>query len=289
MNEYSWFHTMPQKRKAFLANTVYKKWTQEGRDLRSCMLDPDVMTSVYHALSKLEQWLLELIIRKFGTRPFSYEELVQSSGHRLAGASLQYALQLLWKKGILAVMKKLWGERIYYLPRSCFALWHQIILDPPDWSEKVTTEEEIMPPSSRIGLDKALYRFIQSVDKDGWTLTRNGVLPKQIIKRLGQQCTLTDEAYRRLCVPLHQQSPYPIALTILLDFSLRLQLLKKQRTNGVETKKKYKNGCTNQLRKGNISLCNYGIFCLPLMKFGCSMRFKRFKDSPLTNGFLYNH
>lgn len=227
MSENAWFQTMPQSRKAELATTVYSRWMKQGRELYSCMLDADVLAAIYEQMTVVEQWVLETIILKHGFCYFTYETFIQSSHARFANAEIKLALLRLRQKGVVAVMKKMWGERIYYLPRDSFASWHQILLQPPHFSARRSADmtEMANDHEEAIGLDRALFRLLQSIDRNGLHLTKQGNLPQRMMQRLEAHCTLSEASYQSLQLPIAREAPYSRTLAILLDFAFYFGLI----------------------------------------------------------------
>lgn len=224
MNTINWLELMPESRVQELERTVYARWITSGRSLHDCMLDPLVLKEVLQGLTESEKVTLDGVMRTFGVRAFTYDEYERAIALSLAGSERQLAFLRLRHKGILYTMKKLWGERVHFIPREMFSAWQQVLYAEDGFQVQVEHPAHPWPISQ--GLSGAMFRLLRLVGTEGWTVTLKGLLQKKQVQRAAAALPIQDGAFGELGTKYAHAEVYPRAFAIVLDTALRLGLLK---------------------------------------------------------------
>jgi hypothetical protein len=177
-------------------------------------------------LGEAERIVLSAVIRKFGLRDFTMEELERLAVPLRSEAAKQAAFLMLRRKGVVLTMKKMWGERVYVIPRRAFPMLRSLAIGTFPWQEAVMADcKPESAPAMPHGFSLSIFRLLQLAEAEGWTLTKQGSLPIKTVERAASRLMLREEALAHLPLTQTQQAKYPKAFALALDAAFRLGLL----------------------------------------------------------------
>lgn len=223
MKTFRWLEHMPEHRIQELERTMYARWITAGQSLGACMTDPMVLKEVLHDLTESERVTLDGIMRTFGVRAFTYDENERAIELSLAGSERQLAFLRLRQKGILYTMKKLWGERVHYIPREMFAAWQQTLYFKGGLQGQEEKPTQLRPMTP--GLSGAMFRLLRLIGTEGWAVTQKGLLQKKQVQRAAAVLPIQNIDFEGLETRYAHAEVYPPAFAFAMDTALRLELL----------------------------------------------------------------
>lgn len=202
-------------------------------DLEEWLKDsPLALEGVHAAWSKLsgqKRKVLATIVSRFGASPFLEEQLLQEADRGMTGSTYRLGLLTLAEAGIVFIVRKGWGERLYFLPRDMYFHWHRIIFERHTgvkplaetaavWSDRVT------PPM----LSLQLLHTLAELQRSGMKWTAKRLLTKRTIDRSSAHIAIKPCAALELIFGSPSSPPlisYPLPLAIMLDLAMRCHLL----------------------------------------------------------------
>lgn len=185
-------------------------------------------------LSVQKRQLFEALVRLAGPLPFDLSKL--ESWHRLElpAAYINTLLPELVQLGLVARLRKTWGERIYFIPSDIYETVLYLSLEPSAEAWGRENETVYLHPLSGTeaieageGASLAIFRFARLAAGEGISITAKGALHKKQLQRMCQEIEWNEEQLN----PLYVQHPYaeamPKSVALVLDMLLRLDLLRK--------------------------------------------------------------
>lgn len=171
--------------------------------------------------------MIEWLIRKFASSPFTLSKLNTAAAERVSGADLRVALPAMLRKGEVAAVKKSWGDRLYYIPGEVLlAYWSR-------WDHSGLKSADpgavTLLQAARPGLATDLFRSLTWIAQHGLPLTAKGTVHQKSLHKILEQVELKEEDVAGLNLPYPHQEVYPAHAAVVLDMMLALGLTRKER------------------------------------------------------------
>jgi hypothetical protein len=170
--------------------------------------------------------LLAKICAAYASQPFAEGKEEQFRPVNLCRAEHRLAMLELRRMGLLAVHRKIWGEKQYYIPAEKLPLvqscYFPFFPEPGENCEIYTTLEE------GSGLAGDFFQSLLFVAQEGLPVTAKGLIHKKHIHRLASKLGLQDKHVRGLALSYPNPEIYPLPAVIMVDLMLSLGLLNRQ-------------------------------------------------------------
>ncbi|GAC41647.1 helicase-associated domain-containing protein [Paenibacillus popilliae] len=202
---------------------------------------PEAIREEFQALQPPLRIPLVIMLKQAGPLPFTVDKLRSWHGPQAAGSALLAACDSLAERGIVASVKRAWGERLIFLPSDIYVQLLGCLLDEQlqaeaGHPERPESVEETPGPEADGYLSEAgrgivfgLFSLLAFAAKEGLPLTAKGTLHKRAVTRLS---ALNPWAAADLPNDLGAQYPFadalPLPLALVIDIALRFGLLKKE-------------------------------------------------------------
>ncbi|MBJ9988287.1 helicase-associated domain-containing protein [Paenibacillus sp. S28] len=182
--------------------------------------------SILRTLAPEDAELLKRLIVRFAGQPFSDDArtTVKSSGR--SGAELELSFIRLRRAGLIQAVKKVWGEKLYYIPLESLGLLYRQFFTP---------EAEVVPDSNvhriseaKPGLALDLLHALAAAAEHGLPLTAKGTVHKKNIQKLLEAVHLKDSDLETLQLQYAHAETYPLVAAVLLDIMMCLGLAVKE-------------------------------------------------------------
>lgn len=209
---------------------MYAPWLRQGRTLHNCLTDQTVISEIYKQMKSFEKKTLESIIKQRGRLAFTDEELSRFGPEQMSGAEVKIGLLELRRKGIIATMKKLWGERVHVIARDVYLQWRQLFMPirEEDVSLPCSDEDIRIIDEGKRGLCEDVFQLVSYVERHEIILTQKGIWPKRHLQKLSALCQLKDEDLEGMPIRYAHQDAYSKAFVMLYDLALRLRLIRQE-------------------------------------------------------------
>ncbi|UHA74049.1 helicase-associated domain-containing protein [Paenibacillus sp. 481] len=213
---------------------------QAGANWYTFAQQPAHILHTYESLSQPVQAALDVMLKQVGPIPFSEDSVQRWHGAASSGAELDLALIPLQRAGLVAAVRKTWGERLYFIPTDIYAvLLCQSLQGAEDTSQlDVPLLEEYLlqpvedgtmqveaPSSGAVG---DIFRLLVYVAKEGLPITAKGTLHKKAITRLQATLSLHEQPLAKLGVQYPYADSLPLKVAVTLDLALRFGILQKE-------------------------------------------------------------
>ncbi|MGZ9587013.1 helicase-associated domain-containing protein [Paenibacillus marinisediminis] len=206
-------------------------WTEYARDRNT-------IKEAIEALSPERRSLFKALTRRTGPLPFDLNKLDQWHHIDLPVSYIRALLPQLLKTGLVAALRKTWGERIYFIPSDIYEVMIELqlteALDTSTIQHNFVEMPAVQPLSDTDAIEAgegaagAVFRLAVRAAEEGLPLTAKGLLHKKTIQRLESELNLQDETLSVLHIQYPFSDTLSIAATLALDVSLRLGLLLKE-------------------------------------------------------------
>ncbi|WP_433946836.1 helicase-associated domain-containing protein [Paenibacillus sp. SN-8-1] len=176
--------------------------------------------------SELGKQTLYLIMQSYAGQPFKLEQLEKLARDGISGAELRIGVLSLVRTGIVCVVKKTWGERLYFISGRLFPKLQASLLGPINKREEAV-DLVSLNREGRAGIEVDLFRMLVWVGHNGLQLTAKGTIHQKTITRLGGLIQLAEDDFKH--IPLHylHKDVYPANIAVVLDLLLALGLIEK--------------------------------------------------------------
>ncbi|MBA9087007.1 hypothetical protein FHR92_003487 [Fontibacillus solani] len=171
--------------------------------------------------------MIQHIFTRFAGLPFKLQNLQDSSFGAICGADLLAEVPELLRSGRLASIKKVWGERLYYIPADVIPLvWKE--LEP---TEQVQQDEHrvTLHRAAKLGLAFDIFKTLAWIGRHGLKLTSKGTIHQRSLGKLNELLFLSDDDVNGLALRYPHQDAYRAPLAIVLDMIMSLGLINKER------------------------------------------------------------
>ncbi|WP_157259894.1 helicase-associated domain-containing protein [Paenibacillus sp. OSY-SE] len=195
---------------------------------------------MFASLSMALRSSFTIMLREAGPLPFTFDTLRSWHGPEMPGAMLQMACSPLMDLGLLASVRKTWGERMLFIPSDVYErllgyLLEQQHLQPTT----VVIDETLLQPiggaievgssiEAAKGLPLDMFHLLVFAMKEGLPLTSKGTLHKRAISRLAAQFRTDESALSSFGVNYPFADTLPLTVAIVIDMALRFGLLNKE-------------------------------------------------------------
>lgn len=171
---------------------------------------------------------LQQLYRKFAGQPFKLESIHSAARDGWSGAELRAALPGLLRQGDVKAVKKVWGEKLYYIPLNRILQlqqsWGYSSLNP--WQpHQVTSGQQ----QSKAGLAVDLFRAISWIAENGLRITAKGTIHQKEQGKLESRIELSEHEVIGLQLNYPHQEVYSPQLAVILDLLMGLDLIDKDR------------------------------------------------------------
>jgi len=225
------FHKMPQALQARIAAQPWcRDLTAQGLSLPRILTCRKYLAQLLPTMSMAELKSLRLLLSAFGCEPFQREALEKHGVMRMAGAEIAVGLTGLRRLGIIAALRKSWGEPVYVLPEDAFGVWRELLL--PDVQVQTIDggdsdlEPLESPGRSERGLAQLLFHFLLACSQqDALPLTSKGTLHKKQIQKLTKHPVLPHGSLQESGLTYAFRDIYEPDAAILLEMSIQLGIL----------------------------------------------------------------
>ncbi|MFD0587935.1 helicase-associated domain-containing protein [Paenibacillus sp. GCM10027627] len=203
---------------AISGSSVWQPIISRGIAWHEAMRDRECAAEAASRLSRYAKEVLKTMLLRFGAEPAEEEKLLSGIllHSILAKAECKAGLTELVQCGVLFAVKKVWGERMYFMPVECFWVWQQAFF--PFHSTKV--DGRIKPIATETGGyavvkepfgRKLLYMLAQLAQSES-AFTAKGVLSKKTIAKLEQSLELDEGLLRQSGLRWTLGEHYPLAV-----------------------------------------------------------------------------
>lgn len=178
--------------------------------------------------------MIQHIYTHFAGLPFKLHQLHECASGRLCGADLLADVPRLLQKGQLASIKKVWGERLYYIPAEWIPrIWDEI---QPVTPVVQPTSTVTLHTAAKTGLAYDIFRVLTWISRHGLKLTSKGTIHQRSLTKLTELLYLSDEDVSGLGLRYPHQDIYRVSLAIVLDMMMSLGFIHKGRASwGIDT------------------------------------------------------
>ncbi|MCA0753924.1 helicase-associated domain-containing protein [Paenibacillus sp. N4] len=212
---------------------VWKPAVMRGLGWREASLDPSSVQSAIELLSVYARAFLKEMLRAFAALPSEEEKLLQAvrKNTAMSGAECRIGLSELKEAGIVFSVRKVWGERICFIPAECFVLWQQALW--PLRLEALTEQQQECLMNGQIRpfrrpLGKQLLSGFAALAKSGMELTSKGVLHKKTVARLAQAVDLEEALLQPFGLNWLHKEHYPLKAAFVLEAGTAFGLLRTE-------------------------------------------------------------
>jgi|GEM_PF-4565434 len=185
----------PEQLERLLDEPAWQGARQQGRGWLEAQGSEETLAEAWRQLPQEAAETLSLILRCFGTRRFSTEQLLRAAADGpWSGLELRYGIQLLHSCGIIWSIRIGWGEQVYTMPRESYPCWLRVLAPPP--SPVVAQSGVRRLPGERMNsplICEALH-LLAVLARSGYAFTRSGHLPRRVLQRLERQLAVPDAA-----------------------------------------------------------------------------------------------
>ena len=235
MNTKQLMHILPPERLAsIMRQDVWRHAAERGMSWQEAVKNRE---SAAYALSSLPAYALESLrtmLLRFGAEPVAEEKLFQALREYtgMAGAEARIGVSHLERAGLLFAVQKLWGERMYWIPADCCAVWQQALfplpLSPVTASARPLAEDEgIREPFGR-----RLMYMLAALAKGDSSFTAKGGLPKKTAVKLDMALMLDESKLKAFSLDWANKEHYSLKTAFALTACSGLGLLRKEKWSG---------------------------------------------------------
>ncbi|MGG4494373.1 hypothetical protein [Brevibacillus reuszeri] len=196
----------------------------DDMDLSSRLQDPHFLGQVWDQAGELERTVIRLFVTR-ATRGFFSKrswERETAKEHR----HLSVGLTKLRRLGLILTVRKMWSEIGYFMPQEVREQMTLYLLPEP--SEAFVSLSKTLPyyiPAGR-GIQLDLFGLLVFIRENQVPVTQKGAIHRRMSQKMQPLLSLTDEHAKGLVLPpLNQEPREGLALTVTLDFALRLGLI----------------------------------------------------------------
>lgn len=221
---------------------LYEQWEKhpaichdrdKGRALADCLTDERVLRNMWDHLSQADRNMLCAVVRQRCFLPFTDADLEWIAGKQMSGAEARVGLLGLRRMGIIFTMKKMWGERVYVLPREMCVIWQKILFFEPIHSVlnggihsmAIADGEVIVHHHEERSLADRLFRLLSYAESKRLALTKKGTLHKRTIEELSKLLATDSQALSGMSLRYAHEDVYPVQLAVVLDMAIRIGCL----------------------------------------------------------------
>ncbi|MNO59097.1 hypothetical protein D3C76_496770 [compost metagenome] len=173
--------------------------------------------------------MIQHIFTLFAGLPFKLQNLQDSASGAICGAELLAEVPELLRTGRLASYKKVWGERLYYIPAEVIPeLWREL---EPIKQAKQNEHQVALHRAAKPGLALDIFKTLAWIGRHGLKLTSKGTIHQRSIGKLNDLLFLKDDDVGGLTLKYPHQDVYKAPLAIVLDMIMSLGLINKGRAD----------------------------------------------------------
>lgn len=197
--------------------------------------------AIHAALDTLEPAHLSLftaLVKKTGPLPFDWNKLDQWHHMNLPSAYIRALIPTLQRLGLLATLRKAWGEQIFAVPSDIYEVMIERLIQASQ--QDLAAAEELhgaalqLQPLAELdsveageGLIASVFRLVIRTAKEGLPITAKGLLHKKTMQRMEQDVILPETPLSVFKVPRMHPDSMSAGASMMLDVSLRLGLITK--------------------------------------------------------------
>ncbi|WP_028545048.1 helicase-associated domain-containing protein [Paenibacillus taiwanensis] len=215
------------------AQSYWRRYAASVEEIRQTLLQmpPDLFRQ------------FEVIVKRAGALPFNEGKIAQWHSAEAAGAYVLAALPYLQQFGLIAALRKSWGERIYFVPRDVYFVMIGLYWSKTGDSRYEGRNEleltvpaplqlETLPGCDRVEVGEGaagdVFRLLVYAVKEGLPLTAKGMLHKKTMQRLSNIIQMSDEAIATSGCEYPNSSILAASVAVTLDIALRFGMLRKE-------------------------------------------------------------
>lgn len=224
----------PERLGLFAESPIWRDAAEKGMLWQEAMVDRFAVKEAVERMSSYAKQTLRAMLRQFGAEPAAEDRLMQALREHtnMAGAECRIGLRQLVSAGILFAVRKMWGERLYFIPADSFLAWQQALF-PRQLEEKngivnpITDSSGafvgVMEPFGR----RMLYALAALLKSDA-SFTAKGVLPKKTMQKLDAALRFQETKLRAFPINWAHSEHYSAAVALFLSASSAAGFLKKE-------------------------------------------------------------
>lgn len=217
----------------FLLSPIWLSAAERELSWREAVTDRAEVAAAIERMSSYARQALAAMLLQFGAEPVPEERLLNALRERtsMAGAECRIGLRQLESAGILFAVRKMWGERLYFIPADCFLPWQQALFPCPLKERSAVASPMTDAAGTFIGIKepfgrKLLYA-LSSLLKSDSSITAKGILHKKTIRKLDAALGVQEEKLRTFPINRAHSEHYPAAVAIALSACCAEGLLKR--------------------------------------------------------------
>jgi len=173
--------------------------------------------------------ILKFLLVRYGTNPFEPERLEERAEEEfgLTGAEFRVALAKLRRSGILFAVRKIWGDKLIYLPDDAVPLWQPILF--PAGVRPLSSEEacDVEPSMERYRSPLALELLSawHEIARQPLSFTAKGAPHRADVARIAETMMLPADNLEELRLAYPHSDRLPPQLALAIDIGLVCGLL----------------------------------------------------------------
>ncbi|CAM3951289.1 helicase-associated domain-containing protein [Paenibacillus alkaliterrae] len=219
-----------QREERFILADVWRPAMQRGLSWREAALDREAVQSAAERLSANALLVLKTMLRSFAAVPAQEERLITAVRKHtgLSGAECHMGLVELEEAGILFSVRKVWGEKIFFIPVDCFSIWQQSLWPFQTDPLSSANQEKLINGKIRTHcrpLGRQLLSAFAALAQSGLELTKKGALSKKTVAKLVQVVELDEQCLHRFGLKWTHRELYPLKAAFILEAGAAIGLL----------------------------------------------------------------
>ncbi|GGH25745.1 helicase-associated domain-containing protein [Paenibacillus segetis] len=175
------------------------------------------------ALSLADEEALSAIFRRFAGQPFTLQGLNEVTRGRLSGADIRASIPVLLQQGYLHAVKKVWGERLYYIPFDLLPQLQEMYVLPSIRSYDGL--DVFLYRESRRGLACDMFRTLAWISMNRLQITAKGTLYQKVLSKIGGLISLESEDIMGLSLYYPYQEVYAPPVAVVFDMLIAFDLI----------------------------------------------------------------
>lgn len=178
------------------------------------------------ALSLADKEALSAIFRRFAGQPFKLEGLNEIASGRLSGADIRASIPVLLQQGYLFAVRKVWGERLYYIPFELLPLLQEMYSVP---SIKAYEGLDVfLYRETKRGLACDMFRTMAWISINRLPVTVKGTPYQKALSKIGGLISLESEEIMGLSLYYPHQEVYALPVAVVFDMLMAFDLIEQE-------------------------------------------------------------
>lgn len=207
----------------FLESPIWLGSAERGMSWREAVTDSAEIQAAIERMSSYAKQTISTMLQQFGAEPVPEERLLNALREQtsMAGAECRIGLRQLESAGILFAVRKMWGERLYFIPADCFLPWQQALFPCPLEEKFAIVSPVTDSEGAFLGVQEPFGRrllyVLSALLKSDTSFTAKGVLHKKTIQKLDTALQIQEEKLRAFSMNWAHSEHYSAAAALALS------------------------------------------------------------------------